>query len=61
MLLFGNNVSSEGLGDDLAIFDDERVRTKVIDVVWRFSAPDDVSVVAFDRYVFHLEERARFA
>src|SRR5260221_10172566 len=61
VLPFRNDLSGECLGDNLATLDDERVRPEVINVVWRFSAPGDVCVVALDRCLFHLERGARLA
>src|SRR5215475_10441408 len=57
----GRNLAGEGLGHDLAVPHDERVRTYLVHVVGSLRGPQNVGIVALDGLLLHAECCARFA
>src|SRR5262249_42407564 len=57
----GRNLAGEGLGHDLAVPHDERVRAYLVHVVGSLRGPQNVGIVALDGLLLHAECCARFA
>src|SRR5215468_288657 len=57
----GRHLAGEGLGHDLAVPHDERVRADLVHVVGSLRGPQNVCIVALDGLLLHAECGARFA
>jgi hypothetical protein len=57
----GGSFGGEGLGHDLAVPHDERVRAYLVHVVGSLRAPQNVGIVALDGLLVHTECGTRFA
>ena len=56
----GNDFPGKGLGDDLAVANDEGVGGELVDIVRGLGAPDDVRGLALDDLLLHLERSSWF-
>src|SRR5260221_263628 len=59
--LLRSDLPCEGLSNNLAVSNDERVGGRLVNVVWGFGTPDDVGVVTLDRHLLHGERRTRLS